>query len=260
MEFVTRSERDGIATLTLGRDKVNAVNGRVVDELRAQLESAERDAGVRAVVLTGQGKFFSFGFDVPEFLPVSKDDFGQFVKGFTDLYTDMFVYPKPLVAAVNGHAIAGGCMLTLPCDHRVMVAGSAKIGLNEIAFGSSLFAGATEMLRVPGGQRQRHPHPLLRNHVPLGGSEELRSGRRGGGRRGGERRRDQGGGDAGEREPTGVRGHEVAPAQLGGGADAAARGRVNQGVPRHLVLARCAREPRSDQDPLVPSWVGCLSP
>jgi len=147
MEFVTRSERDGIATLTLGRGKVNAVNGRVVDELRAQLESVERDASVRAVVLTGQGKFFSFGFDIPEFLPVSKDDFGQFAKRFTDLYTYMFVYPKPLVAAVNGHAIAGGCMLALPCDHRVMVAGSAKIGLNEIAFGSSLFAGATEMLR-----------------------------------------------------------------------------------------------------------------
>src|SRR5262245_13674015 len=59
----------------------------------------------------------------------------------------MFVYPKPLVAAVNGHAIAGGCILALPCDHRVMAGGSAKIGLNEIAFGSSLFAGAIEMLR-----------------------------------------------------------------------------------------------------------------
>jgi len=59
----------------------------------------------------------------------------------------MFIYPKPIIAALNGHTIAGGCMLALACDFRLMVPGKAKISLNEIGFGSSVFAGATEMLR-----------------------------------------------------------------------------------------------------------------
>ena len=59
----------------------------------------------------------------------------------------MFMYPKPIVAALNGHTIAGGCMLALACDRRIMVSGKARISLNEIDFGSSVFAGSTEMLR-----------------------------------------------------------------------------------------------------------------
>lgn len=66
---------------------------------------------------------------------------------FTNLYTDLFLFPKPVVAALNGHTIAGGCMLALACDSRIMAEGRGKISLNEIAFGSSVFAGSTEMLR-----------------------------------------------------------------------------------------------------------------
>src|SRR5262249_51030376 len=63
---------------------------------------------------------------------------------------------KPLVAALNGHAIAGGCMLALTCDYRIMVSTKAKIGLNEIAFGSSVFAGSVEMLKFLVGGRNAH--------------------------------------------------------------------------------------------------------
>ena len=85
MEFVQLQKRDGIATLTLARGKVNAMNGPVVDEIRASLKSLEHDPEVRSVVLTGAGKFFSFGFDVPEFLSFDKAQFTQFLTGFTDL-------------------------------------------------------------------------------------------------------------------------------------------------------------------------------
>lgn len=147
MDSVQSQKSDGIATLTIGRGKVNALNGAVVDEIRTTLKSFEHDPEVKSVILTGAGKFFSFGFDVPEFLSFDKARFTQYVTNFTDLYTYIFLYPKPVVAAVNGHAVAGGCMLALACDYRVMATGRARIALNEITLGASVFAGITEILR-----------------------------------------------------------------------------------------------------------------
>lgn len=147
MNFVQSQKCDGIATLMLERGKVNALNNAVVDQVRELLKSFEHDPEVRSIILTGAGKFFSFGFDVPEFLAFSKAQFTQYLTDFADLYTYIFLYPKPVVAALNGHTIAGGCMLALACDSRIMVTGKARIALNEIDFGSSVFAGSTEMLR-----------------------------------------------------------------------------------------------------------------
>ena len=147
MSFVEVETSEGIATVTLHRGKVNALNGMVVDELRECLKAVEVDQNLKALVLTGCGKFLSFGFDIPEFLSFTKGEFTNFLTNFTDLYTYVFLYPKPVVAALNGHTIAGGCMLALACDHRIMVTGKSKISLNEIAFGSTVFAGSTEMLR-----------------------------------------------------------------------------------------------------------------
>lgn len=147
MDIVDSQITDGIATIILRRSKVNALNRAVVDEMRHLFKAFEGDPEVRAVILTAEGKFFSFGFDIPEFLSFTKEHFAEFLLKFTDLYTYIFRYPKPVVAALNGHTIAGGCMLALACDHRVMVSGNSKISLNEIGFGSSVFAGSVEMLR-----------------------------------------------------------------------------------------------------------------
>lgn len=147
MDFVASQKGDGISTLTLNRGRVNALNRAVVDQLRALLETLESDREVRSVVFTGSGKFFSFGFDIPEFLSLTKEQFTDYLVKFCDLYRYLFLYPKPIVAAINGHAIAGGCMLALACDYRVIASERAKISLNEIAFGSSVFAGSVEMLR-----------------------------------------------------------------------------------------------------------------
>src|SRR5215470_9618391 len=154
MDFVISQKGDGISTLTLNRGKVNALNGAVVDQLRALLKTLESDREVRSVVLTGSGKFFSFGFDIPEFLSFTKEQFTDYLVNFTDLYRYLFLYPKPVVAALNGHTVAGGCMLAAACDARVMVSGKAKIGLNEIGFGSSLFAGSVAMLEFWVGARR----------------------------------------------------------------------------------------------------------
>jgi Delta3-Delta2-enoyl-CoA isomerase len=147
MDFVTLQKSNGVATLTLNRGKVNALNAAVVDQLRTRLKDLEVDREAAVVILIGAGKFFSFGFDIPEFLSFTKQEFTEYLTNFADLYTYLFLYSKPVVAALNGHTMAGGCMLALACDHRVMTAGNAKIALNEIGFGSSVFAGSTEMLR-----------------------------------------------------------------------------------------------------------------
>ncbi len=151
MNFVEVSKNEGIATLTLCRGKVNALTGAVVDQITEALKKNEKDPDIRAVILTGKGPFFSFGFDVPEFLSYSKDEFSDYLKKFTGLLSYMFLYPKPIVAALNGHTMAGGCMLSLACDQRIMSAGRSKISLNEISFGSSVLAGSMEMLRACAG-------------------------------------------------------------------------------------------------------------
>ena len=146
-DFIDERIEDGIATITLQRGKVNAINEAMVNCLRGRLESLANDAAARTVILTGHGKFFSFGLDIPELFDYSQAAFALFLQKFTDLYTQLFVFPKPVIAAINGHAIAGGCMLASACDYRLMVTGKARISLNEITFGSSVFAGSVEMLK-----------------------------------------------------------------------------------------------------------------
>lgn len=147
MNFIKVDIVEDIAMVSLSRGKVNALNNTLVDELIQCLETLAADGDIKAIVLTGRGKFFSFGFDIPEFLSFSKAEFTDFLTRFTGLYTYLFTFPKPVVAALNGHTIAGGCMLALACDYRIMISGRAKIALNEITFGASVFAGSTEMLR-----------------------------------------------------------------------------------------------------------------
>jgi 3,2-trans-enoyl-CoA isomerase len=153
MGFIILSKSDSVATLTLSRGKVNALNESAIDQINTSLIELENDESVKALILKGQGNFFSFGFDIPEFLSYSKDSFTEFLTKFTDLYTYMFLFPKPVVAALNGHTMAGGCMLATTCDYRIMVSGKAKIALNEISFGSSLLAGSVEMLKYCVGQK-----------------------------------------------------------------------------------------------------------
>jgi enoyl-CoA hydratase/carnithine racemase len=146
--------KDGeIATVTLNRGKVNALNEPMVEEITKSFEDLETDNEVKSIVFTGSGKFFSFGFDVPEFLSYPKSDFIRYLEKFSNLYTYVFRLPKPIVAALNGHTIAGGCMLATACDLRLMVTGKARISLNEITFGAPVFAGCLEMLRYCVGSR-----------------------------------------------------------------------------------------------------------
>ncbi len=145
---------DKIATITINRPKVNALNETFVNELRTTFFSLEKNDFVSTIILTGKGSFFSFGFDVPGFMSYPKSSFGQYVTKYSELVKTIFMFPKPVIAAIGGHAVAGGCVLAMACDQRVMVAGKAKIALNEMTFGSSLFSCVTETLKYAVGSKQ----------------------------------------------------------------------------------------------------------
>ncbi|MDQ1277219.1 MAG: Enoyl-CoA hydratase/isomerase family protein [Thermodesulfobacteriota bacterium] len=153
MEFLRVEKADGIAKVILARGKVNAINEFVIDELTACFRELAADDATKAVILTGQGKFFTYGVDIPEFLNYKQEYFLRYLTKFTSFYGDVFLYPKPVIAALNGHTMAGGCMIAIACDYRIMVSGKAKISLNEINFGSSLFAGSVEIIKLWLGQK-----------------------------------------------------------------------------------------------------------
>lgn len=153
MKFVELSHNQDITTVTINRPKVNAINEEVVLELRNVFRDLESNKRVNAVILTGTGSFFSFGFDIPEFLDYTKDAFYMFILSFSELIQRIFIFPKPVVAALNGHAIAGGCILAVACDRRIMVTGKSKIALNELTLGATVFTSIAETLKFTVGAR-----------------------------------------------------------------------------------------------------------
>lgn len=102
----------------------------------------------RAIVLTGQGKIFGAGVDLPQLLEGGIDYIRRFLPALDDLLETLFFCRKPVVAAVNGHAIAGGCLLACVADRRFMVAGKARIGVPELRVGVPFPTVAMEIMRA----------------------------------------------------------------------------------------------------------------
>lgn len=148
MATVREEDRPGgVRVLTLDRPPANAENETLLSDLHAALDRAGADRAVRAVVLTGQGRFFSGGFD----LSAPRREEGEvavMTALFRDTHVKLLTLPKPTLAMMNGHAIAGGLVLVLACDYRLGLDGDYKIGLNEVAIGASYPKVALEIVRL----------------------------------------------------------------------------------------------------------------
>ncbi len=118
----------------MDRPPANALNPELVERLLAALETARMD-GARAIVLTGRPGMFSGGLDVPELLPLDRRHIEAFWGLFFNLTRQLAASPVPVIAAVSGHAPAGGAVLALHCDWRIGVTDRYKIGLNEVQVG-----------------------------------------------------------------------------------------------------------------------------
>jgi len=128
--------RDEVAVLKLNRGVTNALNLQLVSQLAENLQTVRDDSDVQGLVLSSfNEKFFSIGFDIPELIKLTIDDFRVFYQVYNRICVDLYTLPKPTIAAITGHAIAGGCILALCCDYRFIAEGRKLMGLNEIKLG-----------------------------------------------------------------------------------------------------------------------------
>ncbi len=139
---------DGVGILEIDTAGNNIINPAFIAEINAYLDEFEVDSRARAVVLTaGHKTMFSPGLDVITLYGLSYAETRAFVIDFCKLYLRLFSFPRPLVVALNGHAIAGGLLLAAAGDFRLVKSGDVRIGLTEIDLGLPLPAGCIEMLR-----------------------------------------------------------------------------------------------------------------
>jgi enoyl-CoA hydratase len=139
-------ETDGaVGIVTLNRpDALNALNDRLVTELGAQLDLFEKDANIGCVILTGAGRAFAAGADIKEMRPQSyMEAYGN--DFITRNWERASTFRKPIIAAVNGFALGGGCELAMMCDF-ILASDAAKFGQPEINLGVMPGAGGTQRL------------------------------------------------------------------------------------------------------------------
>lgn len=144
-EFVRLEVEGGVGTIRLDRPTMNALDVAMQDEIRAAAEQAAIRADVKAVVVYGGEKVFAAGADIKQMRAMSYTDMVERSGALQDSLTAVTRIPKPVIAAVTGYALGGGCELALACDFRV-VADDAKLGQPEILLGIIPGAGGTQRL------------------------------------------------------------------------------------------------------------------
>ena len=137
---------NGIAVVSIRHGKANALDIELCEGL-AECFGGLAASGARAVVLTGQGRMFSAGVDLVRLSAGGPDYVREFLPALHRFYNAVFFMPKPVVAAINGHAIAGGAILACCADRRIMAGASGRIGVTELLVGVPFPALAMEILR-----------------------------------------------------------------------------------------------------------------
>ncbi len=140
---------NGIFTITINRpDKLNALNQMVLNELSSAMDKAYNDVEIKAVIITGAGeKAFVAGADIAEFVAVKDDEGAALAKKGQDIFLKIENCPKPVIAAVNGFALGGGCELAMACHFRI-ASTNAKFGQPEVNLGLIPGYGGTQRLTM----------------------------------------------------------------------------------------------------------------
>jgi enoyl-CoA hydratase len=133
-EGVAYSERDGIAEIALDDGKVNAMSMAFFDGLNAALDRAEQ-GDANAVVVSGRPGYFSAGLNIRLLPTLPPDEVIRTLVTFARTLLRVWTFPRPTIAAVTGHAVAGGALLAFACDRRFVADGAFRIQMNEVVIG-----------------------------------------------------------------------------------------------------------------------------
>ncbi len=146
MEFVLYEEKGAVGIVTINREKaLNALNSQVLDELNATLDAVNLDT-TRCLILTGAGeKSFVAGADIGEMSTLTKAEGEAFGKKGNDVFRKLETFPLPVIAAVNGFALGGGCEISMSCDIRIC-SDNAVFGQPEVGLGITPGFGGTQRL------------------------------------------------------------------------------------------------------------------
>ncbi|MFA6275117.1 MAG: enoyl-CoA hydratase/isomerase family protein [Pedobacter sp.] len=135
MKTIEVTIKDRLAIISLHRPKSNSLNREMVIELTDMLNNIESDSNIGGAIITGKEHFFSAGLDLIELYNYNEEEAKSFWHLFLNFVAKITSFKKPLIAAINGHSPAGGCVIALACDARVMAEGKYIIGLNEVPVG-----------------------------------------------------------------------------------------------------------------------------
>jgi enoyl-CoA hydratase len=146
--LLTSTEK-GILTITINRpDKLNALNKTTIYEIGQAVKSGETDATVRVIILTGSGsKAFVAGADISEFSSFTEEEGKALAKHGHDVFNSIENCSKPVIAAINGFALGGGCELAMSCHLRI-ASNNAKFGQPEVKLGLIPGYGGTQRLPI----------------------------------------------------------------------------------------------------------------
>jgi enoyl-CoA hydratase len=170
--MIERSLHEGILTIRLAHGKASAIDVELLDALLRELDGLGDD--IRALILTGTGTIFSAGVDLFRLTQGGAEYVQRFLPLLSRFVRALFTFPRPVVAAINGHAIAGGCVVALAADIRLMAEGTGRIGMPELLVGVPFPAAALEIVRfaVPAN----HVQSLIYTGRTLSPREALASG------------------------------------------------------------------------------------
>jgi len=140
-------ESRGIHRLTMDHG-ANALDPPLMAALRARLDQLANNGAPAVVLASSHPTLFCPGWDLKMLADADRDAVGEFLHNFNALIVDLFSYPGPTAAAISGHSVAGGCLLSLSCDLRVMATGQARQGLSELNLGLQVPGNSMRMLRA----------------------------------------------------------------------------------------------------------------